>query len=49
MIEDLKRKSNPKGFKLKQINDELVLQKYEEMMNSEEETVERTERTEEEE
>ncbi len=36
IIEDLKAKTNRK-FKLKEIDDELVLQKYEDLMNSQQE------------
>lgn len=35
MIEDLKGKTNKK-FKLKEVDNELVLQKYEDLMKSEE-------------
>lgn len=35
MIEDLKAKTNKK-FKLKEVDNELVLQKYEDLMKSEE-------------
>ena len=43
IIEDLKRKSNQSKFKLKEINHELVLQKYEDMLKSAEEETAREE------
>jgi hypothetical protein len=47
IIEELKRKSNHNKFQLKEINHDLVLQKYEDMMrSSEDETAEREEETE---
>ena len=34
LVQDLKRKSNHNKFQLKEINDDLVLQKYEDMLKS---------------
>ena len=34
LVQDLKRKSNNNKFQLKEINDDLVLQKYEDMLKS---------------
>lgn len=38
LISELKKKSNYNRFQLKEVNDDLVLQKYEDMMRSEETT-----------
>lgn len=43
IIEDLKRRSNQNKFKLKEINHDLVLQKYEDMLKSAEQQTEREE------
>lgn len=41
----MKRKSHQSQFQLKEINDDLILQKYEELMKNEETTVNEEEET----